>query len=338
MNYILVTGGLGFIGSHTVVTLHEAGFIPVIVDNCSNSSPAFLNRITKIIGYTPPYYNIDVCNKKALDEIFKKHKLHGVIHFAAFKAVGESVKAPLTYYRNNIDGLLTVLELMQENMVTNLVFSSSCSVYGDAKEQPVKETTPLQKAQSPYGHTKQVGEDILKATCAADGKLNVIALRYFNPTGAHESAIIGEAPIGVPSNLVPFIAQTAAGLRDRLTIHGADYDTPDGTCIRDYIHVMDLSDAHVVAMKRLLQRKNRDNHELFNLGTGKGSSVLECIKTFEEVNRVKVNYAIGPRREGDVVKVWADTTKANEVLGWKAKLDLREMMRSAWQWEIRGKS
>ena len=335
MQNILVTGGLGFIGSHTVVALHEAGFTPVIVDNCSNSSLDFLHRISKIIGHEPAYYDIDVCDKKGLDTVFKKHQPSGIIHFAAFKAVGDSVKAPLNYYRNNIDGLLTILELMQENSLSNLVFSSSCSVYGDAKEQPVMETTPLEKAQSPYAHTKQVGEEILIAACAADEKLNAIALRYFNPTGAHSTALIGEAPLGVPTNLIPYLTQTAAGLRESLTIYGKDYDTPDGTCIRDYIHVMDLADAHVVSVKRLLENKNTENYELFNLGTGKGSSVLECVKTFEEVTGVKVNYKLGPRREGDVVKVWADTTKANKVLGWKSKLDLREMMRTAWEWEIR---
>lgn len=330
---ILVTGGLGYIGSHTVVALHEAGFIPVIVDNCSNASPDFLQRIARIIGYTPEFYNVDVCDATALHEVFKNTPFSGVIHFAAYKSVGDSVKNPLSYYRNNVDGLLSLLEIMHNANCGNLVFSSSCSVYGDAKEQPVSETTTLEKAQSPYAHTKQIGEDILQSACAADALYRVIALRYFNPIGAHESALIGEAPIGVPTNLVPYIAQTAAGLRPQLSVHGGDYPTHDGTCIRDYIHVSDLAVAHVNALQRLISEKNTAAFEVYNLGTGKGSSVLECIQTFEEVNGIKVPYTIGPRRHGDVVQVWANTTKANEVLGWKARRDLKEMLSSAWQWQ-----
>lgn len=333
MQNILVTGGLGYIGSHTVVALHEAGFNPIILDNNSNSSPEFLQRIAKIIGQTPTQYNFDVCDKNALNNLFAKENISGVIHFAAFKAVGDSVNNPLSYYRNNVDGLLSLLESMEENKIKNIVFSSSCSVYGDAKEQPVNENTPTEKAQSPYAHTKQIGEDILNAATVANSQLKVIALRYFNPTGAHASAIIGEAPLGVPSNLIPFLTQTAAGIRKQLTIYGNDYDTPDGTCIRDYIHVTDLANAHVIAIKRMLEDKNLNAYELFNLGTGKGSSVLECVNTFEEVTGVKVNYTIGERRAGDVVKVWADTRKANEVLGWKSECDLKMMLKSAWDWQ-----
>lgn len=333
MQNILVTGGLGYIGSHTVVALHEAGFNPIILDNNSNSSPEFLQRIAKIIGQAPTQYNFDVCDKNALNNLFAKENISGVIHFAAFKAVGDSVNNPLSYYRNNVDGLLSLLESMEENKIKNIVFSSSCSVYGDAKEQPVNENTPTEKAQSPYAHTKQIGEDILNAATVANSQLKVIALRYFNPTGAHASAIIGEAPLGVPSNLIPFLTQTAAGIRKQLTIYGNDYDTPDGTCIRDYIHVTDLANAHVIAIKRMLEDKNLNSYELFNLGTGKGSSVLECVNTFEEVTGVKVNYTIGERRAGDVVKVWADTRKANEVLGWKSECDLKMMLKSAWDWQ-----
>lgn len=333
MQNILVTGGLGYIGSHTVVALHEAGFNPIILDNNSNSSPEFLQRIAKIIGQKPTHYNFDVCDKIALNNLFEKENISGVIHFAAFKAVGDSVNNPLSYYRNNVDGLLSLLESMEENKIKNIVFSSSCSVYGDAKEQPVNENTPTEKAQSPYAHTKQIGEDILNAATVANSQLKVIALRYFNPTGAHSSAIIGEAPLGVPSNLIPFLTQTAAGIRKQLTIYGNDYDTPDGTCIRDYIHVTDLANAHVIAIKRMLEDKNLCAYELFNLGTGKGSSVLECVNTFEEVTGVKVNYTIGERRAGDVVQVWADTRKANEVLGWKSECDLKMMLKSAWDWQ-----
>ena len=310
MQNILVTGGLGYIGSHTVVALHEAGFNPVILDNNSNSSPEFLQRIAKIIGQTPTHYNFDVCDKTALNNLFANENISGVIHFAAFKAVGDSVNNPLSYYRNNVDGLLSLLESMEAN-----------------------KNTPTEKAQSPYAHTKQIGEDILNAATVANSQLKVIALRYFNPTGAHASAIIGEAPLGVPSNLIPFLTQTAAGIRKQLTIYGHDYDTPDGTCIRDYIHVTDLANAHVIAIKRMLEDKNLNAYELFNLGTGKGSSVLECVNTFEEVTGVKVNYTIGERRAGDVVKVWADTRKANEVLGWKSECDLKMMLKSAWDWQ-----
>lgn len=317
------------------MALHEAGFTPVIADNCSNASPVFLERIARIIGYTPAFYRVDVCDAQALSNVFAENHFEGVIHFAAYKSVGDSVKNPLAYYRNNVDGLLCLLETMQASACGNLVFSSSCSVYGDAKEQPVSETTPFEKAQSPYAHTKQIGEDILKSVCAASNLYQVIALRYFNPIGAHESALIGEAPIGVPTNLVPYIAQTAAGLRPGLTVHGGDYPTPDGTCIRDYIHVTDLARAHVNALQRLIAKNNTDAYELYNLGTGKGSSVLECIRTFEAVNGIAVPHSIGPRRPGDVVQVWADTTQANNVLGWKATHTLEDMMRSAWQWQIK---
>lgn len=333
MQNILVTGGLGYIGSHTCIALNEAGYNPIIVDNCSNSSPDSLDRISKILGFKPPHYLVDVADTKALAQVFEKHKIHGVIHFAAFKAVGESVKEPLKYYRNNIDGLLSLLEVMKSKKISNLIFSSSCSLYGDAKVQPVNETTPLEKPQSPYAHTKKVGEEILEATCASNTNLKVISLRYFNPVGAHKSAIIGEVPKGVPSNLLPFITQSASGILGPLTIYGTDYNTPDGTCIRDYIHVMDLADAHVLALQRLIENKADANYELFNIGTGKGSSVLECVRTFKEATSVKVHYSLGNRREGDVEKVWADNSKAREVLGWNPKYDLREMLRSAWQWQ-----
>jgi UDP-glucose 4-epimerase len=333
MQHILVTGGLGYIGSHTVAALHEAGYVPVIVDNCSNASIEFIDRIASITGSSPVFYNCDIRDKNALDFIFKLHEIHGVIHFAAFKSVGESVQDPMKYYRNNIDGLLTLLEVMKANDATSLVFSSSCSVYGNAKELPVKETTPFENPQSPYAHTKQAGEEILRNVCHAESNFCTITLRYFNPIGAHFSGAIGEAPVGTPSNLVPFLTQTAAGILPQLTVYGADYDTPDGTCIRDYIHVADLAKAHVVAVKRLIDKKTETNYEVFNIGTGKGSSVLECIRTFEYLTDLKVNYTIGQRREGDVVQVWADTTKANEVLGWKAELNLKDMLRTAWAWQ-----
>ncbi len=325
---ILVTGGLGYIGSHTVVELMANNFTPIVVDNLSNAYENVLDGIEKITAQKPIFYAIDVNNKAALTEVFKAHAIDTVIHFAAYKAVGESVQEPLKYYKNNIGGLITLLEVMQENSVKNIVFSSSCTVYGEPDSTPVDEQTPIKPATSPYGNTKQIGEEILNE-CAYT---NTVSLRYFNPVGAHSSAYIGELPIGVPNNLVPFITQTAIGIREKITIYGNTYKTPDGTCIRDYIHVVDLAKAHVKAIEYIAN--NAHNHfEVFNLGTGKGNSVLEVIQCFETVNNVKLNYTIGNKREGDVEKVYANSHKANTILGWQSELDLEAMMHSAWQWE-----
>jgi UDP-glucose 4-epimerase len=326
---ILVTGGLGYIGSHTVVELTAHGYTPIIIDNLSNSYLSVLEGIEKICGVTPVFYNTDVNDASALDAIFKSHTIDSVIHFAAFKAVGESVQEPLKYYRNNIGGLITLLETMEANKVKNIVFSSSCTVYGEPDYTPVDENTPLKPATSPYGNTKQVGEQILN-----DNKFtNTISLRYFNPIGAHSTAFLGELPIGIPNNLVPFITQAAAGLREKITVYGNTYNTPDGTCIRDYIHVVDLAKAHVKAIDYIAQNPN--NHfEVFNLGTGNGNSVLEVIECFERVNNLKLNYIIGAIREGDVEQVYANCSKANNILGWKAELNLDAMLTSAWQWQL----
>lgn len=327
---ILVTGGLGFIGSHTVVCLNEAGFEPIIIDNFSNSLPSALNGITDLLGYTPTFIEGDVCDSTLLKSIFNSHKIEAIIHFAAYKAVGESVEFPLKYYHNNVVGLITLLEVMKELNINNLVFSSSCTVYGEPDSVPVSEFTPTKPAQSPYGATKQMGEVILKDN---DFWCNTQCLRYFNPIGAHPTAKIGELPLGIPNNLIPYLTQTVAGIRTQLTVHGDDYDTPDGTCIRDYIHVMDLAEAHVAAVCRLLESKNQTAFEVFNIGTGNGFSVLDVIQSFEKTNNIAVNYKMGPRRAGDVVQVWADTTKVETVLGWKAKRGLNEMMRDAWNWQ-----
>jgi UDP-glucose 4-epimerase len=345
---ILVTGGLGFIGSHTVVCLHEAGYKPVIVDNLNNSRIEVLSALTELIGYEPLFYEEDVLNQGALEKIILENQVSAVIHFAAYKAVGESVEKPLMYYRNNVGGLISLLEVMKQVGLNNLVFSSSCTVYGEPKEIPVKEGTETRPAASPYGATKQMGEVILRD----NSWCNVQCLRYFNPVGAHESGKIGELPLGVPNNLIPYLTQTVAGIRECLTVHGGDYDTPDGSCIRDYIHVMDLADAHVAAVDRLFAKSagmlndygvagvsGNDNSngqfELFNIGTGNGSSVLEVIQAFEDATGKKVPHVVGPRRAGDVVAVWADTKKVNDVLGWKAKRDLQTMMRDAWNWQER---
>ncbi|QMW02652.1 UDP-glucose 4-epimerase GalE [Spirosoma foliorum] len=330
---ILVTGGAGFIGSHTVVSLVEAGFEPVIVDNFSNSERSALDGLRAILGRDVTCYSVDCNDPVAMDDIFQKETPIGVIHFAAFKAVGESVAKPLKYYRNNLDPLMLLLELMPKHNIKNLVFSSSCTVYGQPEELPVTEETPRLPAQSPYGNTKAIGEDILRDAIQAQIPVRVLALRYFNPIGAHPSAQIGELPLGVPANLVPFITQTAAGIRSSLTVYGDDYNTPDGTCIRDYIDVMDLADAHVQALRNLNEATADASYDVINIGTGRGETVLNVIKTFEQATGVNVNYAIGPRRPGDVEQVYADVSKANNVLGWTARRTLAESLRDAWQWQ-----
>ena len=334
MDKILVTGGLGFIGSHTVVELQNEGFEVVIVDDLSNSSIKVLDGITSITGKTPVFEKLDLKDKSLVEAFFKKYNdIKGVIHFAASKAVGESVKEPLLYYENNISTLVYLLKELKKLPTASFIFSSSCTVYGQADELPITESAPVKQAESPYGNTKQIGEEIISDTCKVTPNLKAIALRYFNPVGAHESAKIGELPIGVPQNLVPFITQTAIGLREQLSVFGDDYPTPDGTCIRDYIHVVDLAKAHVIALKRLLGNKNASNYETFNLGTGKGSSVLEVVQSFERVSGKKLNYKIVGRREGDIISAYADTKKANNELGWKAQLTLDDAMQSAWKWE-----
>ncbi|MBU3026256.1 UDP-glucose 4-epimerase GalE [Zobellia galactanivorans] len=331
---ILVTGGLGFIGSHTVVELQDKGFEVVIIDDCSNSSEKVLEGIASITGKMPLFEKIDLKEKSKVEAFFKKYQdIEGVIHFAASKAVGESVEKPLLYYENNIGTLVYLLKELSKKNTSNFIFSSSCTVYGQADKMPISETAPVKPAESPYGNTKQMGEEIIRDTCAVTQGLNAIALRYFNPMGAHPSGHIGELPIGVPQNLVPFITQTGVGLREQLSVFGDDYPTEDGTCIRDYIYVVDLAKAHVQALQRLLEGKNEENYEVFNLGTGKGSSVLEVIHSFERVSGKKLNYKIVDRRPGDVVSAYADTKKANEVLGWKAEYTLDEAMKSAWEWE-----
>ena len=333
---VLVTGGLGFIGSHTVVELHNKGFEVVIIDNLSNSSIKVLDGIVSITGKAPQFENLDLKEKSKVQEFFLNHQdIVGVIHFAASKAVGESVEQPLMYYENNINTLVYVLQELIKLEQSNFIFSSSCTVYGQADELPISENAPIKPAESPYGNTKQIGEEIIKDTCKVTPKLNAIALRYFNPIGAHPTAKIGELPIGVPQNLVPFITQTGVGIREQLSVFGDDYPTPDGTCIRDYIHVVDVAKAHVVALQRLIESKNTSNYEYFNLGTGTGSSVLEVIQSFERVSGEKLNYKIANRREGDVISAYADTTKANQVLGWKAEFSLDDAMTSAWKWQKR---
>ncbi len=331
---ILVTGGTGYIGSHTVVKLQESGFDVIIVDNLSNSSIEVLDNIEKITGIKPEFEQFDLADKEKTDSFFSRNSdIEAIIHFAASKAVGESVEKPLLYYRNNLVSMMNVLECQIKYDVPNIVFSSSCTVYGQPDVLPVTEQTPRKDAESPYGNTKRVNEDILSDTAAANSKLKTIALRYFNPVGAHKSALIGELPLGIPNNLVPFITQTAAGLRDELKVFGDNYNTPDGSAIRDYIHVVDLAKAHVVAINRLLSNKNKSNYEIFNLGTGNGYSVLEMVKGFEKVSGVKLNYKIVDRRAGDIEKIWADTTFANEELGWKAEKGLEDMLLSSWNWE-----
>ena len=331
---IVVTGGLGFIGSHVVVELQNEGFEVVIIDDLSNSSINVLDGITAITGVTPIFERIDLKEKSSVESFFNKHNdIKGVIHFAASKAVGESVEKPLLYYENNLNTLIFMLKSVLKLETSNFIFSSSCTVYGQADTMPITEQAPTKPAESPYGNTKQIGEEIIKDTCKVTPDFNAISLRYFNPIGAHSSVKIGELPIGVPQNLVPFITQTAAGIRQQLAVFGNDYPTPDGTCIRDYIHVVDLAKAHVIALERLLNKHNKTNYEVFNLGTGKGSSVLEAIHSFEKVSGVELNYKFAPRREGDVIQAYADTHKANTELGWKAELSLDDAMSSAWNWE-----
>ncbi len=330
---ILVTGGLGFIGSHTVVELQNEGFEVVVIDNLSNSSIEVLDGIEKISGKKPIFEQLDLRDKTAVQNFFKKYNgIEGVIHFAASKAVGESVENPLLYYENNINALVYLLQELQQKPDAKFIFSSSCTVYGEAKKMPITENAPIQPAMSPYGNTKQIGEEIITEVCAVSN-INAILLRYFNPIGSHPSAEIGELPIGVPQNLVPFITQTGIGLREELSVYGNNYPTPDGTCIRDYIHVVDLAKAHVIALQRLINKNNIDNLEIYNLGTGTGSSVLEVITAFEKVSGKKLPYKIVNRREGDVISAYANTEKANTILGWKAKSTLEEALASAWLWE-----
>ncbi|MCZ4225592.1 UDP-glucose 4-epimerase GalE [Pedobacter rhodius] len=332
MSKILVTGGTGYIGSHTVVELHNAGYEVVIVDDLSNSSIKILDQIEAIIGIKPEFHQFDLCDTGKVNEFAAKYNdITGIIHFAAFKAVGESVQKPLKYYKNNFFSLINLLTAF--NRKINFVFSSSCTVYGQPDNLPVTESEKVKQAESPYGNTKQIAEEILVETAAVTPDLNVIALRYFNPVGAHKTALIGELPNGVPANLVPFITQSAIGKRGPITVYGDNYDTPDGSAIRDYIHVVDLAKAHVAAVKRMEGAKAETNYEVFNIGTGKGSSVLEIIKAFESSTGEKLNYQIGPRREGDIEKIYGDVTKSKALLGWQTELDVNEMMRSAWEWE-----
>lgn len=333
MSRILVTGGMGYIGSHTVVELQQAGYTPVIVDNLSNSNARVLSQITRITGQEPEFQRFDLCDSGKLREFALQHPdISGIIHFAAFKAVGESVQQPLKYYRNNFVSLINLLEVFALKPV-NFVFSSSCTVYGQPDLLPVSEAAPVKKAESPYGHTKQVAEEILEAAARASDNYRIISLRYFNPVGAHPSGLIGELPIGIPQNLVPFITQSAIGKRGPLTVFGDDYDTPDGSAIRDYIHVVDLAKAHVAAIRLLEQGNPKGPYDVFNVGTGRGYSVLEVIRAFEEATGTKLKYTLGPRREGDIVQVWGDTSKSSRELGWKAEQDLHTMMASAWKWE-----
>ena len=331
---ILVTGGLGFIGSHTVVELQNAGHDVVVIDNCSNASEDVLDGIRSITGNRPEFEKLDLREKAAVADFFDRHPdVGGVIHFAASKAVGESVEKPLLYYENNLNSLIYLLQQLVARESAALIFSSSCTVYGQADTMPITEDAPVKPAESPYGNTKQIGEEIIRDTCRVSPGLQAISLRYFNPIGAHPTAEIGELPLGVPQNLVPFITQTGAGLREQLSVFGDDYPTPDGTCIRDYIHVVDLAKAHVVALERLLDGKNPENYEVFNVGTGTGSSVLEVIDSFQRVSGTSLNYRVADRREGDVIQAYADTARANRELGWTAGSTLDDAMASAWAWE-----
>ena len=334
---ILVTGGTGFIGSHTTVELQNAGYEVVIVDNLSNSQASVVDGIEKITGVRPAFEQVDCCDKDAMEGVFKKYpKIDGIIHFAASKAVGESVEKPLLYYRNNFVSLINLLELMPQYNVKGIIFSSSCTVYGQPDPQylPVSEDAPIKPAESPYGNTKQVNEEIIRDTINSGSPIKAILLRYFNPIGSHPSAIIGEMPNGVPMNLIPYVTQTAMGIRKELKVFGNDYNTPDGTCIRDYIYVVDLAKAHVKAMERVLDTDN-EALEVFNVGTGRGVSTKEIVDAFERATGVKLNWTYAPRRAGDIEKVWADPKKANEVLGWKAETNLDDTLRSAWNWQKR---
>jgi UDP-glucose 4-epimerase len=331
---IVVTGGTGYIGSHTAVELINEGFEVILIDNLYNSEAVVAERIGKITRTTPALEVFDLCDREKLDIFFRENNnVAAIIHFAAYKAVGESVNKPLEYYRNNLVSLINILDGMKQYSVPSLVFSSSCTVYGQPGKLPVTEDAPMQPAISPYGNTKQIGEEIIRDTTFSCKKIKAISLRYFNPIGAHPSALIGELPHGIPENLVPFITQTAYGLRDELKVFGNDYNTPDGSCIRDYLHVVDLAKAHVIAVQRLIQNRNKKNYEVFNLGTGNGVSVLEAIKSFERVSGIKLNYRIAGRRAGDIEKIWADPSFANKELGWKTLSSLDDAMRSAWEWE-----
>lgn len=336
MTKILVTGGTGYIGSHTVVELQNAGYEVVIIDNLSNSNIGVLDGIERITGVRPAFVEGDVTDINTLRGLFREHPgIKGIINFAASKAVGESVHKPLLYYRNNLVSLLNLLECMPEFGVKGIVFSSSCTVYGEPDVNPIDETAPIKKATSPYGNTKQISEEIITDYITSGAPIKSIILRYFNPVGAHPSAEIGELPLGVPNNLIPYLTQTAAGIRKELTVFGDDYDTPDGSCIRDFIDVVDLAKAHVIAMRRMLDKEDTDSLEIFNLGTGNGLSVLELINAFERATGVKVPYRIGARREGDIEKIWAEPKKANTVLGWKAATSIDDTMRNAWRWQCR---
>lgn len=332
MQTILVTGGLGFIGSHTVVELQNSGYNVIIIDNLYNSRLDVLDNIASITGVKPAYANIDLRDKLAVTSFFQEYSVDGVIHFAASKAVGESVEKPLHYYENNISSLTYLLQELVKNNISNFIFSSSCTVYGQSDELPITENAPIKPANSPYGNTKQIGEEIIQDTTNSF-EFTAIALRYFNPIGAHETAKIGELPLGVPQNLVPFITQTAAGMREELSVFGDDYETPDGTAVRDYIHVVDLAKAHIIALERLLEKNNKSAFEVFNIGTGKGTSVLEIIQTFEKVTGVDLNYKIVERRRGDVTAAYADTSLANSELGWKAEKSIEDALSSAWKWQ-----
>lgn len=330
---VLISGGAGFIGSHTAVELVNAGYDAVIIDNLSNSDMSAVEGVRRITGVEVPFENVDTCDLGALRKVFEKYKFNSVIHFAAYKAVGESVTDPLKYYGNNLQSFVNVIQLMKDYDRPNILFSSSATVYGEAEELPVTEKSPRQPAMSPYGNTKQICEDIIRDSLAAYDNIKGISLRYFNPIGAHPSALIGELPRGVPNNLIPFITQTAAGIRECLSIFGNDYNTPDGTCLRDYIDIVDLARAHVATVGRLVEKKNKAKYEIFNVGTGIPVSVLELVTRFEKVNGVKVCHKFSPRREGDVEAVWADTKLANEELGWHAERSLDETLKAAWAWE-----
>ena len=332
---ILVTGGTGFIGSHTTVELQQAGYEVVIIDNLSNSKVEVIDGIEQITGIRPAFEKVDCCDYPALEAVFAKYpNIQGIIHFAASKAVGESVEKPLLYYRNNLNSLINLLELMPKYQVKGIIFSSSCTVYGQPSPEnlPVTEEAPIQKALSPYGNTKQINEEIIQDYIHSGANIKSVILRYFNPIGSHPSALIGELPIGVPMNLIPFVTQTAIGVRKQLKIFGNDYNTPDGTCIRDYIYVVDLAKAHVAAMTRVLE-KDTDPVEIFNIGTGRGLSTLEVVEGFEKATGVKLNWEYAPRREGDIEKVWGNVDKANKVLGWKADTPIADVLASAWKWQ-----
>ena len=331
---ILVTGGAGFIGSHTVVSLTEAGLTPVILDNFSNSNPEVLAGLEKILGFPVIFYEGDCNDPGIYNRIFTEHEIGGVIHFAACKAVGESMERPLMYYRNNLGSLMTLLTVMEQHQIRNLIFSSSCTVYGEPDTVPVTEQTPVKEASSVYGNTKQIGEEILRDV-ASVMPFSIISLRYFNPVGAHPSGLIGELPTGVPNNLVPFVTQTAAGIRESFTVFGNDYPTPDGTCIRDYIHVMDLAEAHVAVLSHLMKVNQEKYYDVFNVGTGTGNSVLEVVNTFDRVNNLNVPHRFGPRRSGDVIAIWGNVDKSAGVLGWKARRSLADALKDAWNWQSR---